>query len=331
VSCLIIAEAGVNHNGNLLIAKQLVRAAKDAGADCIKFQTFKAETLVTQHAVKASYQKKQGQVQENQFTMLKQLELSYDEFINISDYCKEQGIMFLSTPFDMESIAFLNTLDMPFWKIPSGEITNYPYLVSIAQTHKPIVLSTGMSTLDEVRDALNILKTHGATAITLLHCTTEYPAPYDEVNLTAMLTLQHEFHLPTGYSDHTRGIEIPLAAVALGAAIVEKHFTLDRNMKGPDHIASIEPGELKEMIRAIRNIEIAMGDGQKKPSASEIPNIAIVRKSIVAKLDIREGTVFTSDNVTVKRPGNGLSPMQWNEIIGKTAKRNYEKDECIEL
>jgi len=331
VSCLIIAEAGVNHNGNMLIAKQLVQAAKKAGADCIKFQTFKAETLVTQYAQKAAYQTRQSHGEENQLSMLKQLELSYDEFTELSAYCKEQGILFLSTPFDLESIAFLHTLDMPYWKIPSGEITNYPYLVSIAETHKPIILSTGMSTLSEVGDTLRVLQEHGAGTITLLHCTTEYPAPYEEVNLNAMRTLQREFHLSVGYSDHTKGIEISLAAAALGACVIEKHFTLDQNMEGPDHKASVEPDELKAMVLSIRNIEKAMGNGEKRPSVSEKQNMVIARKSIVAKKHIEKETVFTSENITVKRPGNGLSPMRWNEILGKTAKRNFEKDELIEL
>jgi N,N'-diacetyllegionaminate synthase len=331
MKCFIIAEAGVNHNGSIEIAKKLVDAAVHAGADCIKFQTFKAKNLVTKTAEKAAYQNKQISQKESQLSMLQRLELSYIEFTEIASYCKEKGIVFLSTPFDHESIDFLDQMGIEKWKIPSGEITNYPYLVKIAQTHKPIILSTGMSTVHEIEDAVKVLQTKGAGPITLLHCTTEYPAPYDEVNLNALVTLMNIFKLPVGYSDHTQGITIPIAAVAMGAVVIEKHFTLDRNMEGPDHKASLEPDELKAMVEAIRCVEVSMGDGVKKPTKSELKNLAIARKSIVARKPIRVGEKFTEENIAAKRPGTGISPMQWNEVIGQCSKRSFDEDELIEL
>ena len=330
MSIYIIAEAGVNHNGSAETARRLADAAKAAGADCVKFQTFKAEKLVAHGAQKAEYQKNTtgGGSQEE---MLKKLELSYDDFAALKEYCDRIGICFLSTPFDPESIDFLNTLEMPFWKIPSGEVTNYPYLRAIAKTGKPVVMSTGMCSLEEIRAAIRALKENGAGEIRLLHCNTEYPTPFEDVNLKAMQTLREEFGLETGYSDHTQGIEVPVAAAALGAVIIEKHFTLDRNMEGPDHKASLEPEELAGMVRTIRNIEKAVGTGIKTPSPSERKNMAVARKSIVAKERIRAGETLTEENLAAKRPGTGISPMRWNEVIGMKAVRDFEEDEQIEL
>ncbi|HHX95326.1 MAG TPA: N-acetylneuraminate synthase, partial [Clostridia bacterium] len=255
----------------------------------------------------------------------------FDDFIELKNYCEMQKITFLSTPFDLESIDFLANLGMEFWKIPSGEITNLPYLIKIAKTHKPVIMSTGMSNLDEIQEAFNLLQENGSGEITLLHCTTEYPAPYEDVNLRAMLTLKEKFNTPVGYSDHTIGIEVPVAAVTLGATVIEKHFTLDRNMEGPDHKASLEPHELKAIVSAIRNVELAMGDGVKKPTPSEKKNIAVARKSIVASRNIKKGEVFTEDNLTTKRPGNGISPMRWYEVLGQRAVRDFKEDELIVL
>lgn len=330
MSVYIIAEAGVNHNGKLELAKKLVDSAKAAGADCVKFQTFKAEKLVSKDAAKAEYQK-ETTGDSSQQEMLKKLELSYDEFIELKKYCDKVGITFLSTPFDSESVDFLNSLDMPFWKIPSGEVTNYPYLVKLAKTHKPVVMSTGMCDLNEIDAAINVLKENGAGEITVLHCNTEYPTPFTDVNLKAMVSMKEAFDVKVGYSDHTKGIEVPIAAVALGATVIEKHFTLDKNMEGPDHKASLEPYELKAMVDAIRNIEKALGTGKKIPTPSETKNKAVARKSIVAARDIKKGETFTEENLTVKRPGTGLSPMFWNEIIGTTAKRDYSLDEMIDI
>lgn len=327
----IIAEAGVNHNGSIELAKNLVDKAKEAGADCVKFQTFKANQIVSKIATKADYQKKQTGRSESQYEMLKKLELSFDEFINLNNYCKEAGIEFLSTAFDFESIDFLNQLGMQVWKIPSGEITNLPYLIKIAKLNKKVILSTGMSTMREIEDAVNILKDHGASELIILHCTTEYPTPYEDVNLNAMLAIKEKFGCEVGYSDHTMGIEIPIAAVALGAKVIEKHFTLDRTMDGPDHKASLEPSELKTMVDAIRNIELSMGTGIKEPADSEKKNIAIARKSIVANQSIKKGDILTETNLTVKRPGDGISPMKWFEIIGTKAIRDFEEDELIEI
>lgn len=330
-STFIIAEAGVNHNGSFELAKKLVDKAVWAGADCIKFQTFNSKNLVSKNAQKAEYQKKTTDSSESQLDMLKKLELSKEEFVELRDYCNQKEIMFLSTPFDLESIDFLASIGVKTWKIPSGEITNYPFLRAIGKRKESVIMSTGMCTLDEVRDTIKVLKDFGTTDITLLHCTTEYPAPYDSVNLNAMLTLQNEFAFKVGYSDHTNGIEIPVAAVAMGATVIEKHFTLDKNMEGPDHKASLEPDELKQMVQSIRNVEAALGDGIKKPSEAEKKNIAIARKSIVAACEIKKGEIFTEENLTAKRPGNGISPMNWAEVLGKIAKRDFSEDELIEL
>ena len=327
----IIAEAGVNHNGSLELAKNLVDKAKEAGADCVKFQTFIASQIVSKNAVKADYQKKQTANSESQHEMLKKLELSFDDFIDLHNYCKQIDIEFLSTAFDFESIDFLNQLGMQVWKIPSGEITNLPYLIKIAKLNKKVILSTGMSTMREIEDAVNILKDHGASELIILHCTTEYPTPYEDVNLNAMLAIKEKFGYEVGYSDHTMGIEVPIAAVALGAKVIEKHFTLDRTMDGPDHKASLEPSELKTMVDAIRNIELSMGTGIKEPADSEKKNIAIARKSIVANRSIKKGDILTETNLTVKRPGDGISPMKWFEIIGTKAIRDFEEDELIEI
>ena len=331
MSSYIIAEAGVNHNGSLELAKNLVDKAKEAGADCVKFQTFIANKIVSKNAAKADYQKKQTESAESQHEMLKKLELSFDDFIELNNYCKEIGIEFLSTAFDFESIDFLNQLGMQVWKIPSGEITNLPYLIKIAKLNKKVILSTGMSTMREIEDAVNILKDHGASELIILHCTTEYPTPYEDVNLNAMLAIKERFGYEVGYSDHTMGIEVPIAAVALGAKVIEKHFTLDRTMDGPDHKASLEPSELKTMVDAIRNIELSMGTGIKEPADSEKKNIAIARKSIVANQSIIKGDILTETNLTVKRPGEGISPMKWFEIIGTKAIRDFEEDELIEI
>ncbi|MDE4542536.1 N-acetylneuraminate synthase [Thermoanaerobacterium sp. R66] len=327
----IIAEAGVNHNGDIENAKKLIYVAKESGADAVKFQTFKAEKVISKFAQKAEYQKKTTGESDTQLDMVKKLELSYKDFKELKKYCDEVEINFMSTPFDLDSIEFLNELNIDVFKIPSGEITNLPYLIKIAQTNKPIIMSTGMSTLDEIEAAINILRQNGSGEVTLLHCTTEYPAPYKDVNLRAMKTLRERFKVNVGYSDHTKGIEIPIAAVAMGATVIEKHFTLDRNMEGPDHKASLEPDELKAMVQAIRNVESALGDGIKRPTESEIKNIEIARKSIIAKRDIKKGEIFTEENITVKRPGNGISPMKWFEILGKTAVRDFKEDELIEL
>lgn len=330
MSVYVIAEVGVNHNGSFELACKLVDVAKAAGADCIKFQTFKSKNLVSRNAQKAEYQKKTTG-EGSQVDMLKALELSFDEFRDLKAYCDSVGIAFLSTPFDFDSIQFLNSIDMPFWKIPSGEITDYPYLVALARTGKPIVLSTGMSDMDDIAAAIRVLRENGAADIKLLHCNTEYPTPFEDVNLRAMMTMRNAFGLEVGYSDHTKGIEVPVAAVAMGATIIEKHITLDRNMEGPDHRASLEPDELTAMITGIRNIEKALGDGNKKPSPSEKKNISVARKSIVAKCRISKGELFTENNITVKRPGTGISPMKWSSIVGTKATRDFEEDELIEV
>lgn len=330
MNTLIIAEAGVNHNGSLEIARKLVDVAKDSGADIVKFQTAKLDSLVSKHAQMAEYQKNNTGKTETQKEMLRRLLLPFEDFIKLAEYCEASGITFLSTPFDLESIEFLNDL-VTVWKIPSGEITNYPYLVKIAQTHKPIILSTGMCELFEIDEALDVLKQNGAEKIVLLHCSTQYPTEFEDVNLKAMQTLRERYHLAVGYSDHSRGIEVPIAATAMGAAVIEKHFTLDNNMEGPDHKTSLEPAELKAMVKAIRNIENAMGTGIKKPTDSEILNRDIARKSIVAKKYIKKGEVLSSDNLTTKRPGNGISPMLWNHVAGTEAIRDFCEDELIEI
>lgn len=331
MSTYIIAEAGVNHNGSLDIAKKMVDRAKEAGADCIKFQTFIAENIVTKDADKAEYQLQETSSKESQLEMLKRLELSFDEFIELHEYCKLKNIEFLSTAFDHESINFLGELRMEKWKVPSGEITNLPYLIKIAEYKKPVILSTGMSNIEEIESALKVLNENGASEVTVLHCTTEYPTPFEDVNLNAMTMIQSKLGVPIGYSDHTKGIEVAIAAVAMGATVIEKHFTLDKTMEGPDHKASLEPSELKAMITAIRNIERALGNGEKKPAKSEIKNISVARKSIVAKSDIKKGDYFTEDNLTIKRPGHGISPMKWYEILGQVAVRDFKKDEMIQI
>lgn len=331
LSVYIIAEAGVNHNGSIELAKKLVDAAKVAGADCIKFQTYISKNLVSKNAKKAEYQKQQTNEDETQYDMLKKLELSFAEFAELSEYCHEKDIEFLSTSFDLDSIDFLAKLDMSKWKIPSGDITNLPYLIKIAKLNKPIIISTGMSNMDDIKSAIKILTKNGSGEITVLHCTTEYPAPFQDVNLKAMQSIKDEFGFKVGYSDHTKGIEVPIAAVALGATVIEKHFTLDRNMEGPDHKASLEPNELKAMVNAIRNIESALGDGIKVPAKSELKNVVIARKSIIAKRDIVEGEILTENNLTVKRPGSGITPMKWYDVIGKKAIRDFKEDEMIEI
>ena len=327
----IIAEAGDNHNGDFNTALKLVDVAKRAGADCVKFQTFVTEEIISKYAEMAEYQKKNTGKEESQFEMVKRLELSFDEFRKIKEYCDRVGIQFLSTPFDLKSVDFLNELGVPFFKIPSGEITNYPYLIKIAHTGKPVVMSTGMCEPDEILAAINVLEKNGSGEITLLHCNTEYPTPLKDVNLYAMRTMKKMFGKKVGYSDHTKGIEVPVAAVALGACVIEKHFTLDKNMPGPDHKASLEPDELGRIVKNIRNIEIALGDGVKRVSESERKNIAIARKSIVARRNIQEGEILTEENLAVKRPGTGINPMQWMEVLGTRAVRDFKEDELIEI
>lgn len=327
----IIAEAGVNHNGDINIAKKLVNEAVMAGADAVKFQTFKAENLVCKNAKKADYQMETTDGEESQYDMLKKLELTDEMHRELIDYCKEKGIQFLSTPFDIDSLHYLVECGIEIIKIPSGEITNYPYLREVGRTGRPVILSSGMSRLDEVEEAINVLREYGSDKITVLHCNTEYPTPYTDVNLKAMQTIKDKLGVDVGYSDHTPGIEVAVAATALGASVIEKHFTLDKNMEGPDHKASLEPQELCEIVRQIRNITASLGNGEKVPSVSEQKNVDIVRKSIVAKTYIKQGDIFTEDNLTTKRPGNGISPMRWNEIIGQKAVRDFEADELIEV
>lgn len=332
----IIAEAGVNHNGSLDIAKQLVDKAVETGVDMIKFQTFKAERLVSKAAKQADYQKKNigSKADDSQYNMLRKLELSAEDHKELMSYCKEKGIQFFSTAFDMESIDYLHSLNLGLWKIPSGEITNYPYIKKIALYQEPVILSTGMCELSDISAAMNVLLQYGVqrNQITILHCNTEYPTPYEDVNLLAMQQIRDKFQVNVGYSDHTKGIEIPIAAVALGATVIEKHFTIDRNMEGPDHKASLEPNELKAMVSAIRNIEKAVGgDGTKHISESERKNIAIARKSIVAACLIKKGELLTEYNLTVKRPGTGISPMSWENVIGTKAIRDFNEEDLIEI
>lgn len=327
----IIAEAGVNHNGSIEIAKKLVDEAKNSGADCIKFQTFIAENIVSKIAKQAKYQVENIGKEESQLDMIKKLELSFSDFEQLEIYCKEKNIDFMSTAFDFDSIDFLSKFDMKYWKIPSGEITNLPYLVKIAKLNKDIILSTGMSTVEDIKNAVDVLRNNNAKSIYILHCTTQYPTPFEDVNLRAMLSIRDEFLCEVGYSDHTKGIEVPIAAVAMGAKIIEKHFTLDKNMVGPDHKASLEPYELKNMIDSIRNIELSLGSGQKVVAKSEKENISVARKSIVAKKNIKEGDILSEENMTVKRPGSGISPMKWYDIIGTIAIRDFEEDELIEI
>ena len=333
INTLIIAEAGVNHNGSLEMAMQMVDAAVAAGADAVKFQTFKAEKVIAANAPKADYQKETTGSDESQLEMLKKLELDERAHTMLNQHCQDKGIQFLSTPFDLESIDLLNRLGLEIFKIPSGEITNLPYLRKLGALKKRLILSTGMADLGEIKDALDVLSESGTLLenITVLHCNTEYPTPLEDVNLMAMLTIRNAFPgISIGYSDHTIGIEVSIAAVAMGASVIEKHFTLDRNLPGPDHRTSLEPHELTAMISGIRSIEKALGTGIKKPSPSELKNKPIARKSIVAATTIKKGETFTELNITVKRPGTGISPMRWDEIIGRKAAKSYQRDELIE-
>lgn len=327
----IIAEAGVNHNGSLELAKRLIDIAVESGADAVKFQTFKTENLVSKNAEKADYQKETTDSNESHFDMIKKLELDIDAHKELIDYCNEKDIMFLSTPFDHDSIELLNQLGLDIFKIPSGEITNLPYLRDIGKLDKKVILSTGMSNIGEIEDALDVLLTSGTKKenITILHANSEYPTPMEDVNLRAMVTIGNTFDLEFGYSDHTLGIEVDVAAVAMGASCIEKHFTLDKTMDGPDHKASLEPNELKAMVRSIRNIESALGSSIKKPSPSELKNKSIGRKSIVANCGIVKGEVFSEKNITIKRPGTGKSPMLWDQVLGQVAQKDYKKDELI--
>jgi len=332
MSVFIIAEAGVNHNGSIELAKRLIDVASNSGANAVKFQTFKAEKLVSKNAQKAEYQKENMKNNDNnQLAMLKKLELDFDVHVELIEYCKEKNIMFLSTPFDHESIAMLDKLELKIFKIPSGEITNLPYLRAIGKLRKKVILSTGMANMSELKSALDILDKAGTKKedVTVLHANTMYPTPMEDVNLRAMKTIGSTFNVAYGYSDHTLGIEVDIAAVAMGACCIEKHFTLDKTMEGPDHKASLEPEELKAMVKAIRNIELALGSSIKKPSPSEIPNMEIARKSIVAQKSIKKGEVFSENNLTIKRPGNGISPMKWDEVLGTKAKKDYNEDELI--
>lgn len=331
MSVFIIAEAGVNHNGSMELAQKLINVAVDAGANAIKFQTFRADKLVSKTAQKAEYQQQTTDVAESQHAMIKKLELDETAHHELIAYCKTKNILFLSTPFDHESIELLNNLGMEIFKIPSGEITNLPYLRHVGKLAKTVILSTGMADLGEIEDALDVLISTGMVKenITVLHATTEYPCPMEDVNLKSMQTIANAFGVKVGYSDHTNGIEVPIAAVAMGACVIEKHFTLDKTMEGPDHKASLEPDELKAMVNAIRNIEKALGDGIKKASKSEVKNIPIARKSILASKPIQKGEVLSVENITVKRPGVGISPMRWDEVIGSIACKDYLEDEMI--
>ena len=331
MSVFIIAEAGVNHNGSIELARKMVDTASKAGADAIKFQTFKAEKLVTRYAEKADYQRDASDEKELQISMLKKLELNIEDHRKLISYCNEKKIIFMSTPFDIESIQLLIELGLKIFKIPSGEITNLPYLRCIGRLNKKIIISTGMSNMNEIKNALRVLIDSGTNKenITVLHANTQYPTPMKDVNLNAMINIGNTLNLKYGYSDHTLGIEVDIAAVAMGASCIEKHFTLDKNMEGPDHKASLEPEELKDMITAIRNIEDALGTSEKKLSNSEKSNITLIRKSIVASKKISKGEKFTKDNLDIKRPGNGISPMKWDEIIGTYATKDYSKDELI--
>jgi len=331
MSVFIIAEAGVNHNGSLELAKKLIDVAVDAGVDAVKFQTFKTENLVSKNAQKANYQKETTSREESQFMMIKKLELDLSTHHELISYCKMKNIMFLSTPFDYDSIDMLNKLGLEIFKIPSGEITNLPYLRHIGSLQKKVILSTGMADIGEIEDALDVLIESGTQKgnITILHANTMYPTPMEDVNLHAMVTIGNTFDIAYGYSDHTLGIEVDIAAVAMGASVIEKHFTLDKTMDGPDHKASLEPDELQSMVRSIRNIEKALGSSIKKPSNSEKENITVVRKSIVARIPIKKGERLTTHNITIKRPGDGISPMRWDEVMGIVAQKDYSEDELI--
>jgi len=329
----IIAEAGINHNGSIENAKKMVDAACEAGADAVKFQTFKAEKVISRYAPKAKYQIRTTDPEESQLDMARKLELTENDFKELCDYCKDKGIIFLSTPFDAESVDFLVGLGLDTIKVPSGEITNLPFLRKVGSAKKKVIVSTGMADLDEVKRALDILVKEGVLRgdVTILHCNTEYPTPIEDVNLSAMLGIKDTLEVKVGYSDHTTGIEVAIAAAALGAEVIEKHFTLDKDMEGPDHRASLEPDELKGMVEAIRAIEKAIGDGVKRPSSSEAKNRPIARRSIIAARDINRGEPFTEANITAKRPGTGISPMEWDNVIGKSAKRDFKEDEVITL
>lgn len=341
MSIIVIAEAGVNHNGDLRLAREMVKAAKDAGADYVKFQTAKPELVISSFAPKAEYQKSTTGEAESQLEMCKAIHLPLSDYAGLKKLCEEEGIGFMSTPFDLVSIDLLTELGQDYMKVPSGEITNLPYLRKIAMAGQKVILSTGMATMDEISDALLILTGRHPLYrseskltkddIIILHCTTEYPCPYDDVNLRAMLAIKDKFGVKVGYSDHTRGLEVSLAAAAMGAEVIEKHFTLSRLLPGPDHKASLEPDELKKLVESIRHIEAAQGNGIKSPAPSEIPNMAIARKSIVAAAPIKKGETFTEENITVKRPGNGLSPLLWDSVLGRTAARDFEYDELITL
>lgn len=338
---LIIAEAGVNHNGSFELAERMIYEAKKAGADYIKFQTAVPELVISSIAPKADYQKETTEADQSQLEMCKAIHLPLADYARLKEICDSVGIGFMSTPFDLVSIDILAELQQDYFKIPSGEITNLPYLRKIAKTGKPVILSTGMAEISEIRDAIEVLTGTSRKYpcesllkkenLILLHCNTEYPTPFCDVNLSAMISMRDEFGLPVGYSDHTSGIEIPVAAVALGASVIEKHFTLDRNLPGPDHKASLEPSELASMIKAIRNIEVALGNGHKQVSNSERKNMPIARKSIVAARNIKKGELLTEDNITVKRPGTGVSPMMWDNVIGTVAIRDFMYDQLIEI
>jgi N,N'-diacetyllegionaminate synthase len=333
VSVFIIAEAGVNHNGSLEVAHKLIDVAAKAGADAVKFQTFKAENLVTKNTQKAGYQQKVTDPEESQFEMIKKLELNLTMHVNLKNYCEKKNIIFLSSPFDIQDIKLLERLNLSIYKIPSGEITNLPYLRYLGKLNKKIILSTGMSTLSEIKEATKVLTNNGTNQkkISILHASTIYPTPIHNVNLKAMLTIKNHLNFPVGYSDHTIGIEVSNAAVAMGASIIEKHFTLDRSMDGPDHQASLEPKELESMVNSIRNIELALGSDRKFPSEVEVANSLLARKSIHAKKIIKKGDYFSTDNIIAKRPGIGISPMKWDSVMGLVAKKDFEKDELISL
>jgi N,N'-diacetyllegionaminate synthase len=331
MSVLIIAEAGVNHNGSLELAKKMALKAKECGADVVKYQTAVPELVISKFAPKAAYQKDTTGDAESQLEMVRRIHFDFAGHKELKEYCDQIGIQYLSAPFDIPSVQFLGTLNLPYIKVPSGEITNLPYLEQVGKLKIPVILSTGMSTLDEIESALTILEDNGCTGVTLLHCNTEYPTPYEDANLTAMIDLSEQFGLPVGLSDHTSGWECDVAAAALGAEVIEKHFTLDKNMEGPDHKASLNPEELKAMVTAVRNTEKALGNGQKHVTESEARNKPIARKSIVAAHAIKKGEVFTVENITTKRPGDGISPMKWYDVLGQKACRDFAEDEKIEL
>ena len=331
MSVLIIAEAGVNHNGSLELAKKMALVAKECGADVVKYQTAVPELVISKFAQKAEYQKRETGAEESQLEMVRRIHFGFEAHKELKEYCDSIGIQYLSAPFDLPSVEFLASLDLPMCKVPSGEITNLPYLEAVGRTKKPVILSTGMSTLPEIEDALSILEDNGCPGVTVLHCNTEYPTPYEDANLLAMLDLAEQFGMPVGLSDHTPGWECDVAAAALGATVIEKHFTLDKNMEGPDQKASLDPAELTAMIAAVRHTEAALGSGRKAVSPSEAKNKPVARKSIVAARPIQKGETFTAENLTTKRPGTGVSPMRWHEVLGLCAKRDFAEDEPIEL